>query len=106
MRLGQLNRSIVLQSNTPSRDATGASVPSWGTLATVWAQVLPVAGGETFGADQITALADVKLRIRHRTDVTTKVRVSYASKVYDITRIDELGRGAGLDLYCKVRTPS
>lgn len=100
---GNLNRRIVIQSNTTSRDTDGASLDSWGTLATVWAERVPIAGAEEFAADQITALADVRFRIRYRSDVTTKNRLTHGGITYDIVQVAEIELQEGLDLFCKAR---
>jgi len=96
MRAGRLDRRIVIQKDTPTRSATGAEKQAWSTLATVWAEKRHVAGGETFRGVQVVAKATLAFVIRHRTDVTTKMRVSYDGELYDIHRIDELGRRDGL----------
>jgi len=98
MRAGQLDRRITIEQNTPGHDAAGAPTESWATLATVWAEVRPAAGREFFDAQQIVAEAKVVFRIRYRSDVDHKMRVSYAGNLYDIHGIAELGRQEGLDI--------
>jgi SPP1 family predicted phage head-tail adaptor len=103
MRFGTFNRRIVIQSTTTSRNASGEVTDSWGTHATLWAQIVPVAGGEFFSADQLSVIADVRFRIWYLSTLTTKMRVSYNNTVYDIVRIDEIGLKMGQDVFCKVR---
>lgn len=98
MRAGQIDRRITIERNTPGRDAVGAETESWTTLATVWAEVRPAAGREFFDAQQVVAEAKVVFRIRYRSDVTAKMRVSYAGNLYDIHSVAELGRQEGLDI--------
>jgi len=96
MQAGRLDRSIVIQKNTPTRSGTGAEKQSWATFATVWAEVKEVSGGETFRGAQIVAEATKVFLIRHRTDLTTKMRISYDGDIYDIHKMPELGRREGL----------
>jgi len=99
MQIGRLDRQITIQENTPTRSGTGAEKESWGTIGTDGtprANVRSVAGGETFRGAQIVAEATKVFLVRHRTDLTTKMRISYESEAYDIHKIDELGRGEGL----------
>ena len=101
MRAGKLDRRITLQTLTISRDSYGAAIESWSTLDTVWAGVLPLKGEEYFAAAQIVAEEQLKFRIRHRTDLTEKVRVLYESQAYDVQHIAEIGRRQGLELLGK-----
>ena len=86
---GRLDRRITIQQNTPTRDSVGQSIDSWADLATVWAEVVPVSGSESFQAKQVGAEAVAKFRIRYRSDVLRKMRVVYDSDNYDIADIQE-----------------
>jgi len=86
---GRLDRLIVIEQSTPTQDAAGQDIESWATLATVWAEVVPVGGSEVFQAKQFGAEAVAKFRIRYRGDVTRKMRVVYDSDNYDIADVAE-----------------
>ena len=95
---GTLDRRIVIQQNTPAASGSGAMAPSWATLATVWARVTEQHGREFLAADQTVAEQRAVFRIRHRSDVTEEMRISYNSRIYEIQSIAELGRRVGLDI--------
>ncbi len=102
MRAGDLDRLITIEQPTESVDAYGAPTQTWATLAQVWAQVKPVRGSEYFAAQQMNARVDAVFRVRYRTDLTTKMRISYNSETYDIQGIIEIGRREGLELMAVV----
>jgi len=103
IRAGELDRRVVIQTNTPVQDAYGEPVESWGTLATVWAQYEALTGRERFVADQVAAEIDARFTIRHRSDVTPKQRISWDSKTWDIEAVLEVGRKEALQLLCTAK---
>ena len=103
IRVGAMDRRITLQTATETQDGYGEPVPTWSTLATVWASVRPERASEQFEGDQEHATRQTIFRIRYRSDVNEKTRISYGSQVYDITGIIEIGRREALDLTATVR---
>lgn len=103
MRAGDLDRRITIEQATAGTDDYGAPTQTWATLAQVWAQVKPVRGQEYFAAQQVNARVDTVFKIRHRTDITTAMRISYGSEYYDIQSVLEIGRREGLELMAIVR---
>lgn len=104
MRAGRLDRLITIEQPIESTDPSyGAPIQTWATLAQVWAQVKPVRGSEYFAAQQMNARVDTVFKIRYRSDLTTKMRISYGGELYDIQSIIELGRNDGLELMAIVR---
>lgn len=104
MRAGELDRSIIIQSATETRDSYGDVLPSWTTFATVWATVTANRGDERFAAYQVVAQADILFRIRWRSGITVKMRISYDGQIYDIVHIAEIGRREGLDILARLIT--
>jgi len=101
MQAGKLDRRITFQSLTRNRDTYGAEVASWANIAiapTVWANVMELKGKEKFEAAQITSFADLRIRIRFRSDLNERLRISYQSRFYDIHSITEMGRKDGLEI--------
>lgn len=63
MQAGRLRHRIVLQTAVDTQDqTTGEPVRSWSTLATVWANILPMKGREIMAAAN-TPLAECDTRI-------------------------------------------
>jgi len=104
MRAGDLDRRVIIQRDDGTA-TDGKHVAAWGTVATVWAQKLDVAGREAFaaGIDQVE-LADARFKIRWRSGITPANRLLFDGVPYDIVHVGELGRREGLELWCKRRS--
>src|SRR3990167_1977259 len=105
MRAGELDRRVNIQQYTETRNAKGEAIKTWSLLETVWAKVEPVAGSEPFQAEQENAKRTLKFTIRHRTDVTEKMRIAYGSFYYNIKSIEELERREGLAITAEAFVP-
>ena len=105
MRIGPLRHRVALQSLTvgsPQQTAPGEPDAAWTTTATVWASIEPLAGRELFAAQEHHADVDVRIRIRYRSGMTEKMRVSYDGKLYSIRAvIDRSLRNWDLELLCQ-----
>ena len=78
MRIGPLDQRVVIQTPTyASSTQSSQGVASWSTLATVWADVRAMNTGESLAADSITSQSTYEVEIRHRSDVTPKMRVQW-----------------------------
>ena len=89
MRAGELRQRITIQQKTITRDTYGAAVETWAALATVWAAVEPMSGREYFQSQQINAEVTTRIRIRHRSDVDSTMRVVFGASTYDIQAVIE-----------------
>ena len=84
MRAGALRESVTIQSKSVSRDSYGAETVSWTTHATVWAAIEPLRGQEYLEARRMEAEVDVRIRIRYLSTVTSSMRVSWGSRIFQI----------------------
>lgn len=89
-RVGNLRERVLLQSVTYTDDGYGGSVPEWHDLAEVWARVEPVKSDERVIAGGIANVNDVLVHIRHRDDLDTTGRVTWAGRDYNIKGIRNL----------------
>ncbi len=89
MSIGRMDRQIVIEQNTPTQDSVGEEIESWATLATVWAEYLPVGGREFWAARQINAETVANFRIHYRSDVTRGMRLTFDGDTYDIVDANE-----------------
>lgn len=87
MKAGRLNTRVTIEQVTETRESTGSVTRAWATLATVWAEIMPLKGREFYAAQAVQAEADVKIRIRRRTDVTEKMRVDAGGVLHDIRAV-------------------
>jgi SPP1 family predicted phage head-tail adaptor len=84
LRAGRLRHRVTIESATEAQDAFGEPIPTWGVLATLSAEKLDLSGRELFQAQQVNAKVSTQFTIRHRSDVTAKMRIKHASIYYDI----------------------
>jgi len=90
--LGRMNQQILIQSVTETRSTSGAVTETWATFATVWAAAERTTSSSENTERQLierqTIKATMDFTVRHRTDITEKMRISYDSRVYDILAIE------------------
>lgn len=77
MTTGDLLDRVVIQQNTTSADTQGGRSSSWGTLATVWANVRAARASEQQQAQAVSSYVDIAVTIRYRQDVTPAMRLSW-----------------------------
>lgn len=104
MKFGLLRKRITLETSAPTQDAAGQPIDAWSPLATVWARVTPGRGGEQFTADQRIGTAVTTFRIRFRTNLTVKDRISWDGRIWDIRDIREVGNKEALDVDATARS--
>jgi len=82
---GRLTERVTIQARKGVRSATGArTAEAWTTLATVWAEVLPLAGREGWNARQVDSEITHRVVIRYRSDVTSRHRIKWGSTYLQI----------------------
>ena len=88
-----LRERVRIEQPTASDDGYGGQSLSWTTLATVFAQVEPIYVGqsERVNADQRTAYAGYRVRVRMRTDVAAAMRIIWKTHVLTIHSLHEQG---------------
>lgn len=103
MRIGKLDRRVLIERPVETQNEFGEPVKTWVTVATVWAEVTPLSGRELFAAQQIVPEASLRIRIRYRSDIDETMRITHDGKVYGVQHIAEIGRRDGLEIL--VREP-
>lgn len=102
MRAGRLDRRATLLAAAVAQDATGEEVAvSWLSIATVWAEHVPVSGSERTAGSQIASSVTDLFRIRWSHQVkglTAKHRIRFDGRDYNIESIREIGRREGLEI--------
>jgi len=103
MRIGMMDRRIIIQQNTATEpDADGEVIAVWETFATVWAYRKPLKGMEKPQSQQELATAEFMFRIRFRNDLDPIMRISYDGGFYDILAINEISRKHGTEIFVKL----
>lgn len=106
MRAGELRHKITIQLNQPIRNSYGELEDNWINVTTVWASIEVLRGREYFAAQQINEQITAKITIRYITGITTKMRVLFKDRIFDILAVlnhDE--RNIELNLMCKESVP-
>ena len=108
MRFGQMDRRIVIERATLTTNTYGERAESWGTYATVWAEISYKfgSGTESIQSDQILTKQPVSFIIRYSATTAGVIptdRVSYGGDLYQIEAIQEIGRAEGLRVVTTLR---
>lgn len=90
---GSLDRRVRLDYPLATRNADGGESITWVTAASVWAGVSVNRGGKLYAADAKHFEAGLTYRIRARNDIRAGWRLVHGDDVFEITAIEELGRG-------------
>lgn len=90
MRSGKLRHSIIIQQATESFNGNSELVSTWSTFATIWASIEPLVGREYYAARQVNAETTGKIRIRYLAALTTKMRISFGTRIFDIKGISNI----------------
>ncbi len=95
-----LRHRVTLQQEQKTEDGQGGYIRSWVDVADIWAEIVPImsagqsASGESYRDGQLQTRTTYKIRMRYRAGVTTGMRLSYDSRVFNIRSIvnpQELG---------------
>jgi SPP1 family predicted phage head-tail adaptor len=95
---GRAKHRVRIQRKSVTRNAIGEEVIKWRDVVltgdkAVWAEAWPLKGREFFASQQTQYAADVRFRIRYRSDITREHRVMWNSEPYDIVQIIDVGAG-------------
>lgn len=92
-RITRLDRRLVLEEAERSPDGAGGWTVGWTAVATLWAGVEFLRGGETLKAEAVTAEATHRVILRRRSDVTPAMRFAEGTCVLDILAVEREGGG-------------
>lgn len=84
---GRLRTRLALQAPVETPDGQGGVVRSFTTVATVWAEVTPLAARESVTADDAGADQRVRILLRDEHDVTPAHRFSDGARIYRIVAV-------------------
>ena len=107
MNPGNLRHQVIIQVNTPTKDANGGVVDSWSTDSTVWASVQTLTGRKLEMARQIDAEATVEIRMRYcgsggSANVTVDNRLLFGDRILQpFLVVNENERNVMLTIQCK-----
>lgn len=88
-----MNRMLIIQQATETRDAVGGTAETWSKFAQAWGSIESISGREVMIAAQLQSPISAKARIRYLVGLTTKMRISHDGKIYDINFIRDISDG-------------
>ncbi len=107
MLAGERNRRITIQRATSVTDpASGEPILTWSTLATVWAEMMPISDGERVKAAEVSAEITTRFRILHSSAVASvnpMDRLQFGGKVFDIWGVKPIGFNEGFEITAAAR---
>jgi SPP1 family predicted phage head-tail adaptor len=86
-RAGKYRHRVAIQANTPTREASGAEVPSWATVVSWWVAIEPAGGRESLNADQVQAIATHTIRMRRYSGLAVEHRILKGDRAFAINSI-------------------
>lgn len=84
---GQLRERVIIERPVRTADGAGGADVTWEALASVWAEVVTLAGAETVVGERHEARQAHRITIRFRDDVTAEMRLSWCGAVLNIRGI-------------------
>ncbi len=99
---GALRHRVTLQTPQETADGGGGASVAWTDLAVVWAAIEPLRGSERPRAGQIESPLTHRVVIRHRDDVTPRLRIKFGARLFNIRAVIDPGeRRCHLELLCE-----
>ena len=103
MRIGKLDRRIVIEEQVTSKDDWNFDTTTWQTYATVWANKMDKGVTEREEVDRQTALTRTIWNIRYNAGVNATMRISFGGLYYYITGVEEVNRRQEMNIYTELR---
>jgi SPP1 family predicted phage head-tail adaptor len=101
---GALNSRVILEAPQATPDGAGGQAIAWVAVATLWAELRPAGGGETFAFERAEPTVGWRVRIRFRDDVAPNMRFAIGPRVLEIrAAFDPDGRRAFLECLAEER---
>ena len=82
MRAGALRHFVAIEAATESQNSFGEAVPTWGTVATTWAEITNVSAREQFRAEQMQGQIIATARMRYIAGISPKMRLVFDGRRY------------------------
>lgn len=87
MQIGKLRYKITIENVIETINDLGEVIERWNEFAKVWAEISPLRGREYWASKQTTSEITGKIRIRYLVDITSKMRVKFGERIFDIEAV-------------------
>lgn len=99
--VSKMRQRVTIQAVSGASDGQGGISETWADVATVWASIEPMSDYERFQAQQLQTNTTHKVMIRYYSGLTTKHRLLFGSRVFNIKGILNLNEeNAFMQLKC------
>ena len=88
MNQGNMRERVIIKGYTVTKSATGADIKTETTIATVWANIKPVRGGESQDVGRLAAMQTYLVKIYKR-DIDTSNFIVWGAKEMQIRSISD-----------------
>ncbi len=100
MYIGRLQQRVELQQRSTTLDAYGQQIPTWTTLAEVWANIKPLGGSEKLRAMVVESTLSHLVTVRYNKNFMPPTtvdawRIKYGTRLFNIIaarNIDEANK--------------
>jgi SPP1 family predicted phage head-tail adaptor len=90
LHAGDLRHRVAVQARASGTGTRGEPTGSWSTVGGRWAEIINLSGSELEKARQLQADASVRVRFRFYSGLTTRHRLLFGSRVFQIGHIDDV----------------
>jgi SPP1 family predicted phage head-tail adaptor len=102
---GRLNRRLVLEEPVETPDGAGGVTRSFATVATVWAELVPLSARGDVVAAETGATVTHRIRVRGGWPITTRHRLRAGTRIFRIVTLrDADATGRFLEIHAEERT--
>jgi SPP1 family predicted phage head-tail adaptor len=85
--IGRLKRLAELQAYTTASDGMGGSFATWGKVADVYCDIMPLSGRELLEFGAVTANVSHRIIMRYRANLTPDNRLVWDSRYFNIKSV-------------------
>lgn len=94
--IGQLNQRASVLAPTMTPDGGGGFSESWNAVATLWARIEPLSGGDVFGPDAVESRVRFQITTRRYASIVAGERVQIGARLFRIHAVLDEGPQAPL----------
>jgi SPP1 family predicted phage head-tail adaptor len=87
---GALRHKVIIQVDTETIAADRSLTHSWGTFATVYAEIVPISANESYVAQGVTGSVAYRITCRYVASVVPKMRILWGTRVFEIYGVRNL----------------
>ncbi len=84
VNIGEYNRVITYQQNTPVPQGGGQVKDSWADYCSVYAKIHTTGGKALFAAQKVNAETTAVFEHRYRGDISQSMRIVYGGRIFQI----------------------